>query len=83
MPTFSEVLSSALVASSRSSTAGLRRRHLAMASRCFWPPLSWDPLGPTLVSYCCGSPVMTSEMTGGSCTKCAEGEGVLYSNNTG
>mmetsp|Transcript_76374 Transcript_76374/g.184826 ORF Transcript_76374/g.184826 Transcript_76374/m.184826 type:complete len:82 (-) Transcript_76374:3597-3842(-) len=43
------LLSSALVASSKSSTGGSRTRARQMATRCFWPPESLDPLGPTCV----------------------------------
>mmetsp|Transcript_52008 Transcript_52008/g.92812 ORF Transcript_52008/g.92812 Transcript_52008/m.92812 type:complete len:81 (+) Transcript_52008:627-869(+) len=44
---FSLTLSRALVASSRSSTCGLRMMQRAIATRCFCPPLSWDPFAPT------------------------------------
>mmetsp|Transcript_75963 Transcript_75963/g.127683 ORF Transcript_75963/g.127683 Transcript_75963/m.127683 type:complete len:82 (-) Transcript_75963:462-707(-) len=44
------VLSSALVASSSSNNVGLRIMHRAMATRCFWPPLSCEPFAPTFVS---------------------------------
>mmetsp|Transcript_70441 Transcript_70441/g.206063 ORF Transcript_70441/g.206063 Transcript_70441/m.206063 type:complete len:84 (-) Transcript_70441:2190-2441(-) len=46
----SESASSALVASSRSSTFGLRTRALAMAIRCFCPPESCTPRSPTSVA---------------------------------
>mmetsp|Transcript_78978 Transcript_78978/g.249630 ORF Transcript_78978/g.249630 Transcript_78978/m.249630 type:complete len:89 (+) Transcript_78978:209-475(+) len=42
--------SSALVASSRSSTAGSRTMARAMATRCFWPPLICAPRSPTDVA---------------------------------
>ena len=48
--TFSLSVSSALVASSRSRIFGFRIRALAMAIRCFWPPLSCDPFLPHRVS---------------------------------
>mmetsp|Transcript_15911 Transcript_15911/g.35623 ORF Transcript_15911/g.35623 Transcript_15911/m.35623 type:complete len:86 (-) Transcript_15911:124-381(-) len=48
---FSDSLSRALVASSRSRIAGLRTRARAIATRCFCPPESWPPLSPTCVSY--------------------------------
>ena len=47
---FSEVLSSADVASSSSMIAGLRTSARAMATRCFCPPLSAAPRRPTSVS---------------------------------
>lgn len=31
-----------------------------MAILCFWPPESWDPPSPSLVSYLRGRPVMNS-----------------------
>mmetsp|Transcript_36210 Transcript_36210/g.111026 ORF Transcript_36210/g.111026 Transcript_36210/m.111026 type:complete len:87 (-) Transcript_36210:1241-1501(-) len=40
-------LSSADVASSSSSTAGLRTMARAIATRCFWPPESMPPPCPT------------------------------------
>ena len=46
---FSE--SRAEVASSRSRILGLRNSALAMAMRCFCPPLNWLPHSPTFVSY--------------------------------
>mmetsp|Transcript_101985 Transcript_101985/g.317249 ORF Transcript_101985/g.317249 Transcript_101985/m.317249 type:complete len:106 (+) Transcript_101985:123-440(+) len=45
---FSE--SKALVASSRKSSWGLRRKARAMDSRCFWPPLRRLPLSPSMES---------------------------------
>ncbi len=48
--TRSLVVSSADVASSSSSTRGLRSSARAMATRCFWPPDSWMPWSPTCVS---------------------------------
>ncbi len=48
--TFSDSVSSAEVASSSRRIAGFLTRALAMATRCFWPPESWAPLSPTLVS---------------------------------
>mmetsp|Transcript_75759 Transcript_75759/g.209041 ORF Transcript_75759/g.209041 Transcript_75759/m.209041 type:complete len:168 (-) Transcript_75759:1573-2076(-) len=48
--TFSLWLSRALVASSSSSTGGLRTSARQMATRCFWPPDSLAPRGPTCVS---------------------------------
>mmetsp|Transcript_24176 Transcript_24176/g.71989 ORF Transcript_24176/g.71989 Transcript_24176/m.71989 type:complete len:241 (+) Transcript_24176:1618-2340(+) len=44
-------LSSADVASSSSSTAGLRTMARAIATRCFWPPERRLPLRPTCVAY--------------------------------
>ena len=41
--------SSAEVASSSSSILGCRRRVLAIAILCFWPPDTWEPLGPTFL----------------------------------
>mmetsp|Transcript_57305 Transcript_57305/g.112829 ORF Transcript_57305/g.112829 Transcript_57305/m.112829 type:complete len:127 (-) Transcript_57305:121-501(-) len=41
--------SSALVASSRNKTFGLRRSARAMAMRCFWPPENCEPPEPTKV----------------------------------
>mmetsp|Transcript_16812 Transcript_16812/g.24599 ORF Transcript_16812/g.24599 Transcript_16812/m.24599 type:complete len:338 (-) Transcript_16812:60-1073(-) len=43
-------VSRAEVASSSSKMVGLRSRARAMATRCFWPPDSWMPWSPTLVS---------------------------------
>ena len=43
-------LSSALVASSRTSTRGSRRSVRAIASRCFSPPENRCPRAPTTVS---------------------------------
>mmetsp|Transcript_54731 Transcript_54731/g.146516 ORF Transcript_54731/g.146516 Transcript_54731/m.146516 type:complete len:88 (+) Transcript_54731:126-389(+) len=51
-------LSSALVASSRSSTAGSRTMARAMAMRCFCPPLIMTPRSPTSVLYLSGNPWM-------------------------
>ena len=48
-------VSSALVASSRMSTVGLRSRVRAMAMRCFSPPEKRWPREPTMVSYPSGS----------------------------
>jgi len=31
---------------------------LAIATRCFWPPESWEPLSPTKVSYPLGRPTI-------------------------
>ena len=39
------------VPSSRRTTGGSLRRHLAMATLCFSPPLSFNPLSPTFVSH--------------------------------
>mmetsp|Transcript_14725 Transcript_14725/g.42212 ORF Transcript_14725/g.42212 Transcript_14725/m.42212 type:complete len:149 (-) Transcript_14725:627-1073(-) len=47
---FSESLSSAEVASSRSRICGCLISALAMAIRCFWPPDIWPPPMPTYVS---------------------------------
>mmetsp|Transcript_27237 Transcript_27237/g.63478 ORF Transcript_27237/g.63478 Transcript_27237/m.63478 type:complete len:86 (-) Transcript_27237:2180-2437(-) len=44
---FSDSVSSALVASSKRSTLGLRTSALAIAIRCFWPPDSCTPRSPT------------------------------------
>mmetsp|Transcript_5297 Transcript_5297/g.11885 ORF Transcript_5297/g.11885 Transcript_5297/m.11885 type:complete len:80 (-) Transcript_5297:1580-1819(-) len=43
-------VSSALVASSRRTNWGFLSTILAMATRCFSPPLSLSPLSPTFVS---------------------------------
>mmetsp|Transcript_28349 Transcript_28349/g.57572 ORF Transcript_28349/g.57572 Transcript_28349/m.57572 type:complete len:89 (-) Transcript_28349:606-872(-) len=43
-------LSSALVASSSSSTDGFLIMARAIATRCFWPPDSCPPFSPTSVS---------------------------------
>mmetsp|Transcript_47002 Transcript_47002/g.108637 ORF Transcript_47002/g.108637 Transcript_47002/m.108637 type:complete len:105 (+) Transcript_47002:223-537(+) len=48
---FSETESSADVASSSNSTEGSRMMALAMAQRCFWPPLSLPPRRPTGSSH--------------------------------
>mmetsp|Transcript_8356 Transcript_8356/g.25028 ORF Transcript_8356/g.25028 Transcript_8356/m.25028 type:complete len:254 (-) Transcript_8356:1698-2459(-) len=53
--TLSDVLSRADVASSRRRIAGFLRIARAMAMRCFWPPLIWEPSSPVLVSYPLGS----------------------------
>mmetsp|Transcript_6490 Transcript_6490/g.18629 ORF Transcript_6490/g.18629 Transcript_6490/m.18629 type:complete len:130 (+) Transcript_6490:284-673(+) len=42
--------SKALVASSSRSTGGSRTNALQIATRCFWPPESLEPLRPTIVS---------------------------------
>ena len=47
----SDSLSRADVASSSSSTAGLRTRARAIATRCFCPPESLPPPSPTCVAY--------------------------------
>mmetsp|Transcript_30239 Transcript_30239/g.50901 ORF Transcript_30239/g.50901 Transcript_30239/m.50901 type:complete len:148 (-) Transcript_30239:64-507(-) len=52
--------SSADVASSSSSTCGFLTNALAMATRCFCPPLSCVPFSPHVVSYPCGMPRMNS-----------------------
>mmetsp|Transcript_5121 Transcript_5121/g.17069 ORF Transcript_5121/g.17069 Transcript_5121/m.17069 type:complete len:84 (+) Transcript_5121:3392-3643(+) len=49
MPT-SVAVSSALVASSASSSLGERRNARAIATLCFSPPLSFTPRSPTIVS---------------------------------
>mmetsp|Transcript_7462 Transcript_7462/g.16364 ORF Transcript_7462/g.16364 Transcript_7462/m.16364 type:complete len:99 (+) Transcript_7462:2383-2679(+) len=49
--TRSLAVSSADVASSRSSTEGSRTMARAMATRCFCPPDSLPPRSPTSVSY--------------------------------
>mmetsp|Transcript_70265 Transcript_70265/g.117893 ORF Transcript_70265/g.117893 Transcript_70265/m.117893 type:complete len:158 (-) Transcript_70265:1274-1747(-) len=54
--------SRALVASSRRRIFGFLMMARAMATRCFWPPLSCDPPSPTCVSYPWGSRSMTSWM---------------------
>ncbi|MFS7958830.1 hypothetical protein Hanom_Chr08g00683351 [Helianthus anomalus] len=43
---FSDTLSSALVASSKRRIAGFLSIALASAILCFWPPDSWAPLSP-------------------------------------
>mmetsp|Transcript_100248 Transcript_100248/g.272560 ORF Transcript_100248/g.272560 Transcript_100248/m.272560 type:complete len:144 (+) Transcript_100248:415-846(+) len=53
-------VSSALVASSSSSTRGRRTMQRAMATRCFWPPLSCAPRSPTDVWYWSSNLVMKS-----------------------
>mmetsp|Transcript_82597 Transcript_82597/g.246320 ORF Transcript_82597/g.246320 Transcript_82597/m.246320 type:complete len:109 (+) Transcript_82597:407-733(+) len=44
--TFSALESRADVASSRKMSVGFRMMALAMANRCFWPPLSFTPRSP-------------------------------------
>mmetsp|Transcript_130274 Transcript_130274/g.278411 ORF Transcript_130274/g.278411 Transcript_130274/m.278411 type:complete len:80 (+) Transcript_130274:1742-1981(+) len=44
---FSDLLSSALVASSKKRTDGFLMRARAMAIRCFCPPENWEPPEPT------------------------------------
>mmetsp|Transcript_70101 Transcript_70101/g.194929 ORF Transcript_70101/g.194929 Transcript_70101/m.194929 type:complete len:91 (+) Transcript_70101:2241-2513(+) len=44
-------VSRALVASSSNKILGSRIMALAIATRCFWPPLSVAPRSPTAVSY--------------------------------
>mmetsp|Transcript_73248 Transcript_73248/g.203180 ORF Transcript_73248/g.203180 Transcript_73248/m.203180 type:complete len:82 (+) Transcript_73248:416-661(+) len=46
----SDSASSALVASSRSNNFGSINSARAMATRCFWPPLSRTPRSPTSVA---------------------------------
>ncbi|KAM0014814.1 putative SDA1 domain, armadillo-like helical protein [Helianthus debilis subsp. tardiflorus] len=46
---FSDTLSSALVASSKRRIAGFLSIALASAILCFWPPDSWTPLSPHIV----------------------------------
>mmetsp|Transcript_37407 Transcript_37407/g.63674 ORF Transcript_37407/g.63674 Transcript_37407/m.63674 type:complete len:123 (-) Transcript_37407:1958-2326(-) len=58
--TLSDSLSNAEVASSRMSTDGLRINALAMAMRCFCPPLNLDPRAPTFVLNLSGNVVMKS-----------------------
>ena len=48
--TFSLSASSALVASSSNNIFGCRTIARAIATRCFWPPESWDPFLPQFVS---------------------------------
>mmetsp|Transcript_18259 Transcript_18259/g.44833 ORF Transcript_18259/g.44833 Transcript_18259/m.44833 type:complete len:182 (-) Transcript_18259:1291-1836(-) len=55
MTFISDVVSSALVASSHSSTFGALSTVRAMATRCFSPPLTLSPLSPTLVCSPFGS----------------------------
>mmetsp|Transcript_28580 Transcript_28580/g.49897 ORF Transcript_28580/g.49897 Transcript_28580/m.49897 type:complete len:80 (+) Transcript_28580:2244-2483(+) len=43
----SDLLSSALVASSRSNVWGFLTNTLAMATWCFWPPENCEPDDPT------------------------------------
>mmetsp|Transcript_7803 Transcript_7803/g.13760 ORF Transcript_7803/g.13760 Transcript_7803/m.13760 type:complete len:109 (-) Transcript_7803:1735-2061(-) len=45
----SDSASRALVASSKTRTGGSFNRHRATATRCFCPPESWVPRGPTTV----------------------------------
>ena len=54
----SVVWSSAEVASSSSSTDGLRMMARAIAMRWRWPPDSVSPRSPTGVSYFCGRLMM-------------------------
>mmetsp|Transcript_48824 Transcript_48824/g.119554 ORF Transcript_48824/g.119554 Transcript_48824/m.119554 type:complete len:196 (-) Transcript_48824:1440-2027(-) len=56
----SERVSSADVASSSSSTRGLRRMARAIDTRCFWPPDSCAPPSPRSVSKPSGNLVMKS-----------------------
>mmetsp|Transcript_22245 Transcript_22245/g.46205 ORF Transcript_22245/g.46205 Transcript_22245/m.46205 type:complete len:185 (+) Transcript_22245:2176-2730(+) len=58
--TCSEMLSRAEVASSRIRMGGLRSRARAIATRCFSPPESFPPLGPTTVLYPSGKLLMNS-----------------------
>mmetsp|Transcript_14830 Transcript_14830/g.32579 ORF Transcript_14830/g.32579 Transcript_14830/m.32579 type:complete len:160 (-) Transcript_14830:2744-3223(-) len=58
--TFSESLSSAEVASSRSRTFGLLTIARAMAILCFCPPLNPPPPSPTSVSYPLAIPMIKS-----------------------
>mmetsp|Transcript_909 Transcript_909/g.2129 ORF Transcript_909/g.2129 Transcript_909/m.2129 type:complete len:94 (+) Transcript_909:2116-2397(+) len=51
---FSEVLSRALVASSKKRKEASFSNALASAIRCFWPPESWPPPAPTNVLYFSG-----------------------------
>mmetsp|Transcript_5911 Transcript_5911/g.10141 ORF Transcript_5911/g.10141 Transcript_5911/m.10141 type:complete len:103 (-) Transcript_5911:2126-2434(-) len=60
--TFSDWVSRAEVASSSSRIFGFFRTALAMAMRCFWPPESCEPLGPTWVSYWAGRLMMNAWM---------------------
>ena len=48
---FSVILSSALVASSKTNTWGLRYNALAIPILCIWPPDKRIPRSPTLVWY--------------------------------
>uniref|UniRef100_A0A2M4D0D6 Putative conserved secreted protein n=1 Tax=Anopheles darlingi TaxID=43151 RepID=A0A2M4D0D6_ANODA len=56
-------VSSALVASSRSTIEGAFRIVLAIATRCFSPPLNRKPRSPTCVSYFSGKLRMRSCMS--------------------
>mmetsp|Transcript_50780 Transcript_50780/g.130890 ORF Transcript_50780/g.130890 Transcript_50780/m.130890 type:complete len:144 (+) Transcript_50780:115-546(+) len=56
----SDSASSAEVASSSSRIVGSTSSARAMATRCFWPPLSWMPRSPTSVSYLSGNSVRKS-----------------------
>mmetsp|Transcript_29542 Transcript_29542/g.35964 ORF Transcript_29542/g.35964 Transcript_29542/m.35964 type:complete len:156 (-) Transcript_29542:552-1019(-) len=47
---FSVTVSRADVASSRMTMGGFLSKHLAMATRCFSPPLNFKPRSPTKVS---------------------------------
>mmetsp|Transcript_37977 Transcript_37977/g.71219 ORF Transcript_37977/g.71219 Transcript_37977/m.71219 type:complete len:111 (+) Transcript_37977:150-482(+) len=51
--TFSLAVSRALVASSSSSKGGFRKRARQIATRCFCPPESREPRGPTSVCHPC------------------------------
>mmetsp|Transcript_17336 Transcript_17336/g.45554 ORF Transcript_17336/g.45554 Transcript_17336/m.45554 type:complete len:89 (-) Transcript_17336:422-688(-) len=51
----SDSASSADVASSKHKTAGSLQSALAIATLCFWPPLSAAPRSPTSVSAFSGS----------------------------
>ena len=54
--TFSDLLSSALVASSKMTTGAFFTKARAMAKRCFCPPESRMPRSPISVSSCLGRP---------------------------
>ena len=60
LPTFSDSLSSAAVASSKSKMRGLQQIARAIATRCRSPPESARPRAPTLVSYRSGSDMIKS-----------------------
>ena len=71
-------LSTALVASSRTSTAGSRSSARARASRCRWPPDRVTPRSPTQVSRPSGSASMKSSAAAASaaariCSRVASG----------
>mmetsp|Transcript_47271 Transcript_47271/g.54467 ORF Transcript_47271/g.54467 Transcript_47271/m.54467 type:complete len:130 (+) Transcript_47271:328-717(+) len=57
---FSDLLSRALVASSKRRILGFDTMARAMAIRCFWPPDSLLPPRPTMRSYFSGALVMKS-----------------------